>query len=100
LLAEQTQWDGGHHPCIPKARGLADDQVYSLFTMSDITQGKAPRANSSTLPRNAAGNRMSRPARTSRETKMRKMIQVPKALVEPDGIEPTTSCLQSTRSPN
>ena len=24
----------------------------------------------------------------------------PKALVEPDGIEPTTSCLQSTRSPN
>ena len=22
------------------------------------------------------------------------------ALVEPDGIEPTTSCLQSTRSPN
>jgi hypothetical protein len=31
------------------------------------------QANSSTLPRNAAGNRMSRPARTSRETKMRKI---------------------------
>ncbi len=26
--------------------------------------------------------------------------QEPEALVEPDGIEPTTSCLQSTRSPN
>jgi hypothetical protein len=24
----------------------------------------------------------------------------PRLLVEPDGIEPTTSCLQSTRSPN
>ena len=24
----------------------------------------------------------------------------PRRLVEPDGIEPTTSCLQSTRSPN
>jgi hypothetical protein len=24
----------------------------------------------------------------------------PQTLVEPDGIEPTTSCLQSTRSPN
>jgi hypothetical protein len=24
----------------------------------------------------------------------------PEILVEPDGIEPTTSCLQSTRSPN
>ena len=28
-----------------------------------------------------------------------KQSQVPE-LVEPDGIEPTTSCLQSTRSPN
>jgi hypothetical protein len=39
----------------------------------------------------------------SRETKMRgiwKVTHVLKALVEPDGIEPTTSCLQSTRSPN
>ena len=30
----------------------------------------------------------------------RKLARVARHLVEPDGIEPTTSCLQSTRSPN
>ena len=51
-------------------------QVYSLFTISNIARGQAARE----APRHF------------RKTRSH--------LVEPDGIEPTTSCLQSTRSPN
>jgi hypothetical protein len=54
-----------------------------LFTMSEITH---PRAG----PRGDAADAENVSLRTSR----------PVRLVEPDGIEPTTSCLQSRRSPN
>jgi hypothetical protein len=56
----------------PKARGLADDQVYSLFTMSDITQGATRPGELFDPAAQRSRYRMSRPARTSRETKMRK----------------------------
>ena len=52
-------------------------QAHSLFTISNITRDRCGRARSSkTFP------------------------DIARRLVEPDGIEPTTSCLQSTRSPN
>lgn len=41
-----------------------------------------------TKPRNQAAAPSVRPSRNKRD------------MVEPDGIEPTTSCLQSTRSPS
>ncbi len=63
------------------------------------------------LPRrvDAAARRRSRPSKETKLIKSHRKDQDlspqrsnrrPKRLVEPDGIEPTTSCLQSTRSPN
>jgi hypothetical protein len=54
----------------------------SLFTISNI---RAP-------PRDEATHELLQDFRTA--------YPRAKLLVEPDGIEPTTSCLQSTRSPN
>ena len=61
---------------------IGQDRMRFLFTMLDNPQGffeKKSSAKLSYLKDDKAG--ISR-------------------LVEPDGIEPTTSCLQSTRSPN
>jgi hypothetical protein len=44
-------------------------------------------------------NRVPRPQQTLSGLETEPLIHDP-CLVEPDGIEPTTSCLQSTRSPN
>ena len=55
-------------------------QVYSLFTISNIARGMPPLAKLCDTGQNTPTSQPS--------------------LVEPDGIEPTTSCLQSTRSPN
>ena len=79
-------------------RSLAGPRTNLLFTMSENTRATAmvdanscPRTDlhrfggRSTLARNLPGCRAERRARR---------------LVEPDGIEPTTSCLQSRRSPN
>jgi hypothetical protein len=57
-----------------------------LFTMSDNTRMQATRG------RDALHARISFHGRATREPLL--------PLVEPDGIEPTTSCLQSRRSPN
>jgi hypothetical protein len=62
------------------------DWMHFLFTMSKITTQTDASAEIA-LDDNQASPAGSRPNIASR-------------LVEPDGIEPTTSCLQSMRSPN
>ena len=97
------------------------DRMRFLFTMSDIERSwpaSGQRTFRSTLPSEAA--RRPSPLESSPErTKLiisSERIRIVSAspvgnrrlairrsrqrLVEPDGIEPTTSCLQSTRSPN
>ena len=80
---------------------LAGPRTNLLFTMSDNTRTTEAVANS--LYADAGIDRMSMPTmlrcvcqsednQTNGKTKQ--------DLVEPDGIEPTTSCLQSRRSPN
>ena len=59
------------------------DRICFLFTMTDNTH-----------------RRMKRLTRNSSKDDERPKPPAPRRLVEPDGIEPTTSCLQSTRSPN
>jgi hypothetical protein len=70
----------------PNLRSI-NDRICFLFTMTDSTHHALTRAHAySVYPRTT----MSRNARRRQSDR----------LVEPDGIEPTTSCLQSTRSPN
>src|SRR5262249_26921954 len=62
--------------CVSNERSISERSY--LFTMSDIARGsREPRAKFFLCKR-----------------------AQPSRLVEPDGIEPTTSCLQSRRSPN
>ena len=65
------------------------NRMYFLFTMAEnprsVRKGKTPARESETLFEDDATGQ---PRLGGRR------------LVEPDGIEPTTSCLQSTRSPN
>ena len=68
----------------PNLRSI-NDRICFLFTMTDSTRSAHAPAYS-VDPRTT----MSRNARRRQSDR----------LVEPDGIEPTTSCLQSTRSPN
>jgi hypothetical protein len=68
----------------PNLRSI-NDRICFLFTMTDSTRSAHAPAYS-VDPRTV----MSRNARRRQSDR----------LVEPDGIEPTTSCLQSTRSPN
>jgi hypothetical protein len=59
-----------------------------LFTMSEIPHAHPVRDNACEVM-------------FSRTTiLMRQFVDLQFHLVEPDGIEPTTSCLQSTRSPS
>ena len=90
--------------CRPQTR------IDLLFTMSDITHDavhpdhacevmfrgrlfglaqRSARLRSSSFAGHASINLTGRAARSQR-----------RSVVEPDGIEPTTSCLQSTRSPS
>jgi hypothetical protein len=55
LLAEQTQWDGGHHPCIRKPGGSRTIRSIPSSRCQTSPRAQRARANSSTLPRNAAG---------------------------------------------
>jgi hypothetical protein len=72
-----------------RRRGKPRRQAYLLFTMSRNPRriARAETVSSSNMDADLAAQLGRGPAR---EPKM----------VEPDGIEPTTSCLQSTRSPS
>jgi hypothetical protein len=91
-LAGMTCGNGARAPGVREpALGLRQRRTRNdlLFTMSDNTQRPAQGwdvANLYSLP--------DEPARTSMRTAL------DTNLVEPDGIEPTTSCLQSRRSPS
>ena len=86
-------------------RGLpALDRMRFLFTMSDI-QRTGRRRITILAPAfsllNARTQRQGETDQIASEGKPpRRLRRPPQVLVEPDGIEPTTSCLQSTRSPN
>jgi hypothetical protein len=75
-----------------------NDWICFLFTMTNNTRFASPAGvepnrerTRETLSRTKQGS----PLRDPRER-----ADAADLLVEPDGIEPTTSCLQSTRSPN
>lgn len=79
----------------------------ATFPLHDVlrTLHAADRRGSETLTTiRTAANRY--PDRTPRHHRIKtrrpcsRTAPSPKRMVEPDGIEPTTSCLQSTRSPN
>jgi hypothetical protein len=69
-----------------------------LFTMSDIIQISAGYCYPNRDRASPSGLAAERRARNCHFTDEQKLDQT--QLVEPDGIEPTTSCLQSRRSPN
>jgi hypothetical protein len=89
-------------PC-DKSWNLSAHEVRTnlLFTMSNRTGGE-PRSSPQThmrMTRN--GNYLyPTPTQQSRGSREDTMILSDRVLVEPDGIEPTTSCLQSRRSPS
>ena len=58
-----------------------------LFTMSEIPHARPVKDDACEVM-------------FSRTILMRQFVDLQFHLVEPDGIEPTTSCLQSTRSPS
>ena len=64
-----------------------DGRTNQRFTMSDNTRKASPLHGSGQTTRESPRDPLERNRPTRR-------------LVEPDGIEPTTSCLQSTRSPS
>ncbi len=63
----------------------ADARIDLIFTMSD---------------NRTAGTNRPRQCKTLARTCVLRICGRAPRLVEPDGIEPTTSCLQSRRSPN
>jgi hypothetical protein len=89
-------------PC-DKSWNLSAHEVRTnlLFTMSNRTGGE-PRSSPQThmrMTRN--GNYLyPTPTQQSRGSREDTTILSDRVLVEPDGIEPTTSCLQSRRSPS
>ena len=87
------------------------DRMRFLFTMSEIEGRKERRRTEVLSPAIRPSSRqaltrstklMNRIGRIGALQSARHVVKTFKAqtLVEPDGIEPTTSCLQSTRSPN
>jgi|HubBroStandDraft_1064217.scaffolds.fasta_scaffold197021_2 hypothetical protein len=81
-----------------------------LFTMSEIEDRKEPRRIESSSARSAfvtpSAFALDETDKMHRKDWKRfnlldcRQDLEARTLVEPDGIEPTTSCLQSTRSPN
>jgi hypothetical protein len=67
-------------------------RINLLFTMSEIPHA-FPTGND-------MRSDVSRTTLTNQASFQRQDIRQSNPLVEPDGIEPTTSCLQSTRSPS
>jgi hypothetical protein len=89
----------------------AFDRMRFLFTMSEIKDRTERRRTEILVAGHSAFVTLSAHAlnetdKSHREDRIASICSIirqdPKArtLVEPDGIEPTTSCLQSTRSPN
>jgi hypothetical protein len=81
------------------------DRMRFLFTMSDIERLAGARLPSTFSKRQAPRKRnLFKSHRKDRAPPPHVLNRCQdltvKTLVEPDGIEPTTSCLQSTRSPN
>ena len=91
------------------------DRMRFLFTMSEIESrptrrgeaaldddlpSSAPRLNAAHASSKDRTDKSHRTIRIDPRFASRNRRPLPEALVEPDGIEPTTSCLQSTRSPN
>jgi hypothetical protein len=77
------------------------DRMHSLFTMTKIARDNFARRSSMDepmVPRSRADRSHSKIA--LHQTQKSWDALPPAPLVEPDGIEPTTSCLQSRRSPN
>ena len=106
-------------------RDRTDDLMLAKHALSQLSYGPAPEAQKSEYGEQRTDRRRSfyrilrtpdamRQAKlycigqaleavTMRGFKRRSVLRPPSSvlrLVEPDGIEPTTSCLQSTRSPN
>ena len=75
------------HRCVSPCGDRASDRTNLLFTMSNqhAARGSIVILEGETFIRTSR--------RSNRDPHFREMV-------EPDGIEPTTSCLQSTRSPN
>jgi hypothetical protein len=91
MPARCTPRDPAPSPPRRDGRNPAHNRMNVLFTMSNNPQAGHDGATPS--PRHRRGTSKSdrrRPPTTHGRTRM----------VEPDGIEPTTSCLQSTRSPS
>src|SRR3954452_17167146 len=82
LLAEHTRIGGAVTPSLVVGTRRPNSRICSLFTISNT---RAATCVAGELPL-TSGHRA--------------LLARAIALVEPDGIEPTTSCLQSTRSPN
>jgi hypothetical protein len=79
----------------------AFDRMRFLFTMSEIEGRKERRRTEILFAGRSAFVTPSASALNETDKSHRKDWEVAvQTLVEPDGIEPTTSCLQSTRSPN
>ena len=71
-----------------------------LFTMSDISQSSRAHTYGFAARTHEARNCFSTDERWFRRASVFESLEARSRLVEPDGIEPTTSCLQSRRSPN
>ena len=69
-----------------------NDRICFLFTMTDSTHQPLRRKCEFGFSKDASSPKAAPAAQKPRQQSAN--------LVEPDGIEPTTSCLQSTRSPN
>ena len=99
----QTHHMQGIERPLRQIMALSDHEVRTnlLFTMSNRTGGE-PRSSPQThmrMTRN--GNYLyPTPTQQSRGSREDTTILSDRVLVEPDGIEPTTSCLQSRRSPS
>ncbi len=71
-----------------------------LFTMSDNTRTKARPLGAMPKARESGSHERANFCWRRNLWRLRRSRHDAKRLVEPDGIEPTTSCLQSRRSPN
>ena len=76
-------------PAPPHAQGMRHGKSNPFFTMSNSTIDRSRRINQTCLLGRFADTDGAKARGAARQH-----------LVEPDGIEPTTSCLQSRRSPN
>jgi hypothetical protein len=84
----------------PTRAGPRTSRVFALFTMSVAAISRSDRKAHRSEPANqiASGGWWSQSPPKERNQGLRRRNQ--RRLVEPTGIEPVTSCLQSTRSPS